>query len=75
MHFEVNSEGEVFYNRENIGTDGIADIMARQRDGGDPVPVILKGDGKTAHEHMIRVINAATAAGAKSVSLQTKNKK
>lgn len=62
---------QVYYGGRNIGFDGIENVITGVQDGGDPVPVILICDRSSNAEGITKVINAATFAGAKSVSIAT----
>ena len=74
VHLEIDVEGNVYYSNENIGVEGIATVVASQQDGREAVTVIVKPDAQTSAEHLMRVYNAAYAAKAKTVAIQTKNK-
>ncbi|MGJ8677383.1 MAG: ExbD/TolR family protein [Akkermansiaceae bacterium] len=62
---------QVYYGGRNIGFDGIESVVLGVQDHGDPVPVILLCDRNSNAEGITKVINAATLAGAKSVSIAT----
>lgn len=67
----LTENGQVFYGGRNIGFDGIENVIAGVRDGGEPVPVILICDRNANAENVTKVINASNLAEAKSVSIAT----
>ncbi len=67
----VTQEGELFYGGRNIGYDGVETVISTVQDGGDPIPVILICDEGAKAHHITKAIDAATVAGAKSVSIAT----
>ena len=67
----LTAEGEVYYGGRNIGLEGIESVILGVQDGGEAVPVILIGDSAASLKGATQVIDAAKAAGAKSVSIAT----
>jgi len=67
----ITKSGQVMYGGKNIGVEGVQSVINSVRDGGEPVPVIIIGDDQGYHGKTIKVINEATLAEAKSVSLAT----
>ena len=67
----LTESGEVYYGGQQIGFDGIESVVVAVQDGGDPVPVVLICDRNANAENITKIINAATLANAKSVSIAT----
>ena len=67
----ITEQGQVFYGGRNIGHSGIETVISTVQDGGEPVPVILICDQSAQAHHITKVIDSATVAGAKSVSIAT----
>jgi len=67
----LTENGQVFYGGRNIGFDGIETVVATVQDGGDPIPVMLICDQGCPARAITKTIDAATRAGAKSVSIAT----
>ena len=67
----ITDNGQIFYGGKNIGLEGVETVITSAQDGGDPLPVIIIGDRNSKYELTTKVIDAATRAGAKSVSLAT----
>ena len=67
----LTENGQVFYGGRNIGFDGIEAVIATVQDGGEPVPVMLICDQGCQARTITKTIDAATRAGAKSVSIAT----
>lgn len=69
----VTEQGNVFYAGRNIGIEGVEPTVKALIDGDEPLPVVIIGDRRAQHEVVVKVIDAATRAGAGSVSLATKD--
>ena len=67
----LTDSGQVMYGGKNIGMDGIQAVIESVRDGGDPIPVIVVCDANANAESITKIVNQATLAEAKSVSIAT----
>jgi len=67
----LTATGQIFYSGRNIGAEGVETVIATVQDGGDPIPVILVCDQNCTANTITKAIDAATSAGAKSVSIAT----
>lgn len=63
----VTKEGEVFYGGRSIGVEGVSSVVASML-GDDPeLPVVIQGDELASHGLIMKVTDAATTGGAKSI--------
>ncbi|NWK54846.1 biopolymer transporter ExbD [Verrucomicrobiaceae bacterium N1E253] len=67
----VTANGRVYQGGRNIGVGGVRSVIAALLEGDEEMPVIIQGDADANHGTIVKVIDAAKIAGAKSVSLAT----
>lgn len=66
----VTAEGEVIYDKKNIGVGGVQALVKRKLQAED-VPVIIQADRSSQSGLMVEVIGEAKLAGATKVSIAT----
>ena len=67
----MTANGQIYQGGRNIGLGGVRSVVAALLEGNEEMPVIIQGDTDANHGTIVKVIDAATHAGAKSVSLAT----
>ena len=67
----VTANGQVYQGGRSIGIDGVRSVVAAMLEDDDAMPVIIQGDTSASHGIIVKVIDAAKLAGAKSVNLAT----
>lgn len=67
----VTANGQVYQGGRSIGVDGVRSVVAAMLEEDETMPVIIQGDTAASHGTVVRVIDAAKLAGAKTVNLAT----
>jgi len=67
----VTANGQVYQGGRSIGVDGVRTVVAAMLEGDEAMPVIIQGDAAANHGLIVKVIDAAKLAGARSVNLAT----
>lgn len=67
----VTANDQVYQGGRSIGIDGVRGVVAAMLEDDNSMPVIIQGDTAAAHGTIVKVIDAAKLAGAKTVSLAT----
>lgn len=67
----VTANGQVYQGGRSIGVTGVRSVVAALLEVNEDTPVIIQGDTDANHGTIVKVIDAATLAGAKTVSLAT----
>ncbi len=67
----VTANGQVYQGGRSIGVTGVRSVVAALLEVNEETPVIIQGDTDANHGTIVKVIDAATLAGAKTVSLAT----
>jgi len=67
----VTANGQVYQGGRSIGIDGVRSVVAAMLESDDAMPVIIQGDTAASHGIIVKVIDAAKLAGAKTVNLAT----
>jgi len=67
----VTANGQVYQGGRNIGVSGVRSVVSALLEGNEEMPVIIQGDALANHGTIVKVIDAANLAGAKTVSLAT----
>jgi len=67
----VTANGQVYQGGRNIGVSGVRSVVAALIEGNEEMPVNIQGDAEANHGTIVKVIDAANLAGAKTVSLAT----
>ncbi len=67
----VTASGQVYQGGRSVGIDGVRSVVAAMLESDAATPVIIQGDASANHGTIVKVIDAAKLAGAKSVSLAT----
>ena len=67
----VTANGQVYQGGRSIGVDGVRGVVAAMLESDAATPVIIQGDASANHGTIVKVIDAAKLAGAKSVNLAT----
>lgn len=67
----VTANGQVYQGGRSIGTGGVRSVVSALLDVDEDLPVIIQGDTDANHGTVVKVIDAASQAGAKTVSLAT----
>ncbi|MFK7911204.1 MAG: ExbD/TolR family protein [Akkermansiaceae bacterium] len=67
----VTSNGQVYQGGRSIGVSGVRSVVSAMLEVDDQMPVIIQGDTNANHGTVVRVIDAAKLAGAKTVNLAT----
>lgn len=72
----LTSNGEVVYDKQNIGVGGVRSVVKRmlQKDK-DKIPVIIQADAGAKTGLLVRIIDEAKLAGAQKVSVATSPQK
>jgi biopolymer transport protein ExbD len=65
----VTDEGRVWHGGREIGIDGVRAVVSAMLEEDPELPVVIRGDEGAAHGKVVRVIDAAKLAGARSVSV------
>ncbi len=68
--FAVESDGKVYYGRQEIGLDGVRPTVKRLC-AEAALPVVIQADEKSRSGLVTRVLDEAMLGGAKDVSLAT----
>lgn len=63
----VTKEGEVFYGGRSIGVEGVSSVVASLLGDDAELPVVIQGDELASHGLIMKVTDAATVGGAKSI--------
>lgn len=67
----VTANGQVYQGGRSIGLGGVRSVVAALLESNEDMPVIIQGDTDANHGTVVKVIDAASLAGAKTVSLAT----
>lgn len=67
----VTANGQVYQGGRSIGVDGVRSVVAAMLEDDDTMPVIIQGDTSGNYGTVVKVIDAAKLAGAKTVNLAT----
>ena len=67
----VTANGQVYQGGRSIGVSGVRSVVAALLESNEDTPVIIQGDTDANHGTIVKVIDAASLAGAKTVSLAT----
>jgi biopolymer transport protein ExbD len=67
----VTANGQVYQGGRSIGIDGVRSVVAAMLESDETIPVIIQGDTAASHGIVVKVIDAAKLAGAKTVNLAT----
>ncbi len=67
----VTASGQVYQGGRSIGVSGVRSVVAALLEVDEDTPVIIQGDADANHGTIVKVIDAASLAGAKTVSLAT----
>ncbi len=67
----VTANGQVYQGGRSVGVDGVRSVVAAMLEEDDTMPVIIQGDAAANHGTIVKVIDAAKLAGAKTVNLAT----
>lgn len=67
----VTANGQIYQGGRNIGLGGVRSVVAALLEANEDMPVIIQGDTDANHGTVVKVIDAASLAGAKTVSLAT----
>ena len=67
----VTANGQIYQGGRSIGVGGVRSVVAVLLEGNEDMPVIIQGDTDANHGTIVKVIDAANLAGAKTVSLAT----
>jgi len=67
----VTANGQVYQGGRGVGVDGVRSVVEAMLERDAATPVIIQGDAAANHGTIVKVIDAAKLAGAKSVSLAT----
>ncbi len=67
----VTASGQVYQGGRNIGVSGVRSVVSALLESNEEMPVIIQGDADANHGTIVKVIDAANLAGAKTVSLAT----
>jgi len=67
----VTANGQVYQGGRSIGVSGVRSVVAALLEVDEDTPVIIQGDTDANHGTIVKVIDAASLAGAKTVSLAT----
>ena len=67
----VTANGQVYQGGRSIGIDGVRSVVAAMLESDETIPVIIQGDTAASHGIIVKVIDAAKLAGAKTVNLAT----
>ena len=67
----ITSEGDVVYDKKNIGTAGVQGVVGPLVQQEPEMPVIIQPDKDARIEVLVRVIDEAKLAGATKVNLAT----
>ena len=67
----VTANGQVYQGGRDIGVGGVRSVVAALLESDEATPVIIQGDTDASHGIIVKVIDAANLAGAKTVSLAT----
>ena len=66
----ITPTGEVWYDRNNIGVDGVRSTVAALLLT-DERPVVIQADRRATTDVLVRVMDQAKLAGAKSLNIAT----
>ena len=67
----VSANGQIYQGGRNIGVGGVRSVVSALLETNENMPVIIQGDTEASHGIIVKVIDAANLAGAKTVSLAT----
>jgi len=67
----VTASGQVYQGGRNIGVSGVRSVVSALLESNEEMPVIIQGDADANNGTIVKVIDAANLAGAKTVSLAT----
>ena len=67
----VTANGQIYQGGRNIGVGGVRSVVSALLETDEDMPVIIQGDTDANHGTIVKVIDAASLAGAKTVSLAT----
>lgn len=67
----VTANGQVYQGGRSIGVSGVRSVVAAMLEEDITTPVIIQGDTDANHGIIVKVIDAAKLAGAKTVNLAT----
>lgn len=67
----VTANGQVYQGGRSIGVSGVRSVVAAMLEEDITTPVIIQGDTDANHGLIVKVIDAAKLAGAKTVNLAT----
>ena len=67
----VTANGQVYQGGRSIGVDGVRSVVAAMLEDDETMPIIIQGVTAASHGIIVKVIDAAKLAGAKTVNLAT----
>jgi len=67
----VTANGQVYQGGRSIGVVGVRSVVAAMLEEDETMPIIIQGDTAANHGLIVKVIDAAKLAGAKTVNLAT----
>lgn len=70
----ITEDGQVIYDKKNVGAKGIGNIVRRQVQSNPDIPVIVQADKNAKHGIFSDVYQEAQAAGATTISYATTKK-
>jgi biopolymer transport protein TolR len=67
----IHKNGDIFVQKQAIKLKQLAPRIAAMRKAKPNLPVFIRGDAKTAYEHVAQVMGALESAGIKRIGLVT----
>lgn len=67
----IKKNGDVYMQNHQVEMAQVAPRVAAMRQAKPNLPVFIRGDAKTAYEHVARIMGDLEAAGVKQISLVT----
>ena len=71
MLIALTEDGEVMYGGRQIGISGVRREVGRMLAGGEDVPIIIEADKNSRTELLVRIIDEAKLANARTISVAT----
>ncbi len=67
----IRKNGDVYMQDKKVDIKKVAPRVAAMRKAKPDLPVFIRGDAKTAYEHVARIMSSLESSGIKQVSLVT----
>jgi len=67
----IRKNGDVFMQNKQVDFQQVAPRVAAMRKAKPDLPVFIRGDAKTAYEHIARIMSSLELAGIQQISLVT----